>query len=264
MEEVLKVEKEGHAKVLVVLDDDPTGTQTVHEWRSLLNGGYILLRIWLSFSQKEFESRPIQRLCIHRCCRSVDTLKKEFENSSDCFFILTNSRALNTDEVSIWIFFHKAPLFSTYAPFQLLIAVALISMESANKSTFMISPGDCADKGSLQKCSRGSWSCQECWLHDRSSGWFHPPWTFSSGTAFFVQEWIICCGYIDVRDIELTCWTLMTGTWRRSICNRRSWCMDHMSVLPSRGSVHYQRCSLRCRWKHVSFSSFCRFVACCR
>lgn len=69
VEEVLKVEKEGHAKVLVVLDDDPTGTQTVH--------GVTVLTEW-----------------------SVDTLKKEFENSPDCFFILTNSRALNTDEAT--------------------------------------------------------------------------------------------------------------------------------------------------------------------
>lgn len=44
MEEVLKVEKEGHAKVLVVLDDDPTGTQTVH-------GVTVLTEWWVHFTE---------------------------------------------------------------------------------------------------------------------------------------------------------------------------------------------------------------------
>ncbi|KAG0624148.1 hypothetical protein M758_3G227500 [Ceratodon purpureus] len=69
VEEVLKVEKEGRAKVLVVLDDDPTGTQTVN--------GVTVLTEW-----------------------SIGTLRKEFESSPDCFFILTNSRALSTDEAT--------------------------------------------------------------------------------------------------------------------------------------------------------------------
>ena len=42
VEEVLKVEREGHAKVLVVLDDDPTGTQTVH-------GVTVLTEWWVDF-----------------------------------------------------------------------------------------------------------------------------------------------------------------------------------------------------------------------
>lgn len=42
VEEVLKVEREGHAKVLVVLDDDPTGTQTVH-------GVTVLTEWWVGF-----------------------------------------------------------------------------------------------------------------------------------------------------------------------------------------------------------------------
>lgn len=67
VEEILKDEKEGRAKVLVVLDDDPTGTQTVH--------GVSVLTEW-----------------------SIDSLIKEFKSSPDCFFILTNSRALGTDE----------------------------------------------------------------------------------------------------------------------------------------------------------------------
>jgi hypothetical protein len=68
VDEVLEIERSGHAKVLVVLDDDPTGTQTVY--------GVTVLTEW-----------------------SIDTLKKEFESSPSCFFILTNSRALGTDEV---------------------------------------------------------------------------------------------------------------------------------------------------------------------
>ena len=52
-EEVLKVEQEGRAKVLVVLDDDPTGTQTVHgvtvltEWW-VDSEGKNLDRVWSS------------------------------------------------------------------------------------------------------------------------------------------------------------------------------------------------------------------------
>lgn len=70
VDEVLEIERSGHAKVLVVLDDDPTGTQTVY--------GVTVLTEW-----------------------SIDTLKKEFESSPSCFFILTNSRALGTDEAVV-------------------------------------------------------------------------------------------------------------------------------------------------------------------
>jgi hypothetical protein len=46
VEEVLKVEKEGRAKVLVVLDDDPTGTQTV-------NGVTVLTEWWVHLQKGE-------------------------------------------------------------------------------------------------------------------------------------------------------------------------------------------------------------------
>lgn len=52
---------------LVVLDDDPTGTQTVH--------GIPVLTEW-----------------------SVESLKSEFENDLPCFYILTNSRSLPEPE----------------------------------------------------------------------------------------------------------------------------------------------------------------------
>ncbi len=48
---------------LIVLDDDPTGTQTVHD--------VPVLTVW-----------------------DVDTLRAEFDRQGDCFFILTNSRSL--------------------------------------------------------------------------------------------------------------------------------------------------------------------------
>ncbi|KAG6544866.1 hypothetical protein Mapa_013556 [Marchantia paleacea] len=67
LDEINCVEKEGRAKVLVVLDDDPTGTQTVH--------GVNVLTDW-----------------------GVDVLKEEFQKKPACFFILTNSRALNHEE----------------------------------------------------------------------------------------------------------------------------------------------------------------------
>ena len=52
-EEVVKVEKEGRAKVLVVLDDDPTGTQTVH-------GVTVLTEWWVHFTNREFSYKGIQ------------------------------------------------------------------------------------------------------------------------------------------------------------------------------------------------------------
>ncbi|BBN02755.1 fructose-bisphosphate aldolase, class II [Marchantia polymorpha subsp. ruderalis] len=69
LDEIKRVEKEGRAKVLVVLDDDPTGTQTVHDVNVLTD--------W-----------------------SVDVLKEEFDKKPACFFILTNSRALNHEEAA--------------------------------------------------------------------------------------------------------------------------------------------------------------------
>jgi hypothetical protein len=54
--------------VMVVLDDDPTGTQTVH--------GVAVLTEW-----------------------SVASLQAELEGRPPCFFVLTNSRALHTEEV---------------------------------------------------------------------------------------------------------------------------------------------------------------------
>jgi uncharacterized protein YgbK (DUF1537 family) len=53
---------------MVVLDDDPTGTQTVH--------GVAVLTEW-----------------------SVGSLQAELEARPPCFFVLTNSRALHTEEV---------------------------------------------------------------------------------------------------------------------------------------------------------------------
>ncbi|KAL2644219.1 hypothetical protein R1flu_011806 [Riccia fluitans] len=69
VEEIRRVEEEGRAKVLVVLDDDPTGTQTVH--------GVTVLTDW-----------------------GVDVLVEEFQKKPACFFILTNSRALNHEEAA--------------------------------------------------------------------------------------------------------------------------------------------------------------------
>ncbi|EPS71552.1 hypothetical protein M569_03207, partial [Genlisea aurea] len=56
-------------KTLVVLDDDPTGTQTVH--------GVHVLTEW-----------------------SIGSLVEEFKNRPKCFFILTNSRSLTSDQAS--------------------------------------------------------------------------------------------------------------------------------------------------------------------
>eukprot|EP00252_Welwitschia_mirabilis_P022123 TRINITY_DN5892_c0_g1_i1.p1 TRINITY_DN5892_c0_g1~~TRINITY_DN5892_c0_g1_i1.p1 ORF type:complete len:1072 (-),score=299.13 TRINITY_DN5892_c0_g1_i1:548-3667(-) len=66
-DEIIRVEEEGDAKVLVVLDDDPTGTQTVH--------GITVLTEW-----------------------SIQSLIEEFSKRPACFFILTNSRALSSEK----------------------------------------------------------------------------------------------------------------------------------------------------------------------
>nr|XP_011464487.1 PREDICTED: uncharacterized protein LOC101292421 [Fragaria vesca subsp. vesca] len=60
------------SKTLVVLDDDPTGTQTVHDIEVLTE--------W-----------------------TVESLIEQFRKSSKCFFILTNSRALSSDKATILI-----------------------------------------------------------------------------------------------------------------------------------------------------------------
>ncbi|KAI5066263.1 hypothetical protein GOP47_0018887 [Adiantum capillus-veneris] len=70
--EISRLEESKQAKVLVVLDDDPTGTQTVH--------GITVLTEW-----------------------SVDSIKEEFLKQSSCFFILTNSRALSSEKASILV-----------------------------------------------------------------------------------------------------------------------------------------------------------------
>jgi ketose-bisphosphate aldolase len=64
--------KESNSKVLVVLDDDPTGTQTVHDIEVLTE--------W-----------------------TVDSLIDQFRRCPKCFFILTNSRALSSDKATILI-----------------------------------------------------------------------------------------------------------------------------------------------------------------
>ncbi|KDP25980.1 hypothetical protein JCGZ_22710 [Jatropha curcas] len=58
-----------NSKTLVVLDDDPTGTQTVHDTEVLTE--------W-----------------------SVESLVKEFKKKTVCFFILTNSRSLSSEKAS--------------------------------------------------------------------------------------------------------------------------------------------------------------------
>lgn len=60
---------ENNAMPLIVLDDDPTGTQTVHDIEVLTE--------W-----------------------SVDSLIEQFKKKPKCFFILTNSRALSSDKAS--------------------------------------------------------------------------------------------------------------------------------------------------------------------
>ncbi|KAK9925739.1 hypothetical protein M0R45_023006 [Rubus argutus] len=60
------------SKTLVVLDDDPTGTQTVHDIEVLTE--------W-----------------------TVETLMEQFRKSPKCFFILTNSRAMSSDKATTLI-----------------------------------------------------------------------------------------------------------------------------------------------------------------
>ncbi|XP_052722736.1 uncharacterized protein LOC108345567 isoform X2 [Vigna angularis] len=64
--------KESNSKILVVLDDDPTGTQTVHDIEVLTE--------W-----------------------TTDSLIEQFRKSPKCFFILTNSRSLSSDKASALI-----------------------------------------------------------------------------------------------------------------------------------------------------------------
>lgn len=68
----IKKLKENNSKILVVLDDDPTGTQTVHDIEVLTE--------W-----------------------TVDSLTEQFRRYPKCFFILTNSRALSSDKATILI-----------------------------------------------------------------------------------------------------------------------------------------------------------------
>ncbi|KFK43991.1 hypothetical protein AALP_AA1G200600 [Arabis alpina] len=62
----------GKSKTLVVLDDDPTGTQTVHDVEVLTE--------W-----------------------SVESISEQFRKKPACFFILTNSRALSSEKASALI-----------------------------------------------------------------------------------------------------------------------------------------------------------------
>ncbi|KAL2344126.1 hypothetical protein Fmac_005411 [Flemingia macrophylla] len=64
--------KEGNSKILIVLDDDPTGTQTVHDIEVLTE--------W-----------------------TIESLVKQFRKSPKCFFILTNSRSLSSEKASALI-----------------------------------------------------------------------------------------------------------------------------------------------------------------
>lgn len=67
LESVQDVVKSGSVPVLVVLDDDPTGTQTCHD--------IDVLTVW-----------------------DIPTLEEQFKRDSSGFFILTNSRALPSDK----------------------------------------------------------------------------------------------------------------------------------------------------------------------
>ncbi|XP_072952749.1 uncharacterized protein [Typha angustifolia] len=67
MEELHLPESQNSSKVLVVLDDDPTGTQTVHDIEVLTE--------W-----------------------NTETLIEQFKKRPTCFFILTNSRSLTADK----------------------------------------------------------------------------------------------------------------------------------------------------------------------
>ncbi|XP_027357987.1 uncharacterized protein LOC113867134 isoform X1 [Abrus precatorius] len=64
--------KEGNSKILVVLDDDPTGTQTVQDIEVLME--------W-----------------------TIESLIEQFRKSPKCFFILTNSRSLSSEKASALI-----------------------------------------------------------------------------------------------------------------------------------------------------------------
>ncbi|KAJ6760028.1 KETOSE-BISPHOSPHATE ALDOLASE CLASS-II FAMILY PROTEIN [Salix purpurea] len=63
---------QSNSKTLVVLDDDPTGTQTVHDIEVLTE--------W-----------------------SVESLVEKFRKKPKCFFILTNSRSLSSEKASALI-----------------------------------------------------------------------------------------------------------------------------------------------------------------
>ncbi|PKA61325.1 putative 3-hydroxyisobutyrate dehydrogenase, mitochondrial [Apostasia shenzhenica] len=67
IENLDELQLQNSSQILVVLDDDPTGTQTVHNIEVLTE--------W-----------------------SVETLAKEFSKRPKCVFILTNSRALSTEK----------------------------------------------------------------------------------------------------------------------------------------------------------------------
>ncbi|KAK6921267.1 3-hydroxyisobutyrate dehydrogenase-like, NAD-binding domain [Dillenia turbinata] len=68
IDEILKLQ-EITSKTLIVLDDDPTGTQTVHDIEVLTE--------W-----------------------KIESLVKQFKKRPNCFFILTNSRALSSQKAS--------------------------------------------------------------------------------------------------------------------------------------------------------------------
>ncbi|KAJ0981299.1 hypothetical protein J5N97_009554 [Dioscorea zingiberensis] len=69
IEDLQRQEQQKVSKVLVVLDDDPTGTQTVHDIEVLTE--------W-----------------------NVETLIEQFSKNPVCFFILTNSRSLSSEKAA--------------------------------------------------------------------------------------------------------------------------------------------------------------------
>ncbi|XP_058108204.1 uncharacterized protein LOC131251484 isoform X2 [Magnolia sinica] len=70
IEDIQKMESQSSSKVLVVLDDDPTGTQTVHDIEVLTE--------W-----------------------NVESLVEQFSKRPTCFFILTNSRSLSSEKAAL-------------------------------------------------------------------------------------------------------------------------------------------------------------------
>jgi hypothetical protein len=164
--------------------------------------------------------------CISSCCvwvfsRSIGTLKKEFESSPSCFFILTNSRALGTDEVGeldcwVWYFsLQRVLLFLIFLYFCCLlhwmvsdnmepceeymcktwIELWVVEIElDGTKIKFYdfccVGLGRCVDQRNLQECC---WGCRQCGLHNSSTWWFNSARPLSSGKTDIPPLLVILC-----------------------------------------------------------------------